>query len=92
MIRRNLLLARAAGAGLAAAFVLRAPAADHAPTTVDRRRRWRWGHGLPQLATSQYGGPAREKATVRPSPSSNGEQMAFADARRMGACLCPRLP
>ncbi len=87
MIRRNLLLAGAAGAGLAAPAFLRPAAAQ---MTMDRTTQMALGGMAFALATSQIALQRAESPLARTfAQLESEEQMAFADARRMGGLPVP---
>ena len=86
MIRRNLLLAGAAGAGLAAPALLR-PAAAQA---LDRTSQMALGGMAFALATAQLASQRAESPVARTfGQLETEEQMAFTDARRMAGLPVP---
>ncbi len=85
MIRRNLLLA--AGTGLAAPTLVRTAAAQ---MTMDRTTQMALGGMAFALATSQIALQRAESPLARTfAQLESEEQMAFADARRMGGLPVP---
>ena len=87
MMRRNLLLAAgAAGAGLAAPALIRTAAAQ----TMDRTTQMTLGGMAFALATSQLALQRAESPMARTFAQLEAEeQMAFAEARRMGGLPVP---
>lgn len=85
MIRRNLLLAGAAGAGVASALLR--PAAAQAP---DRTTQMALGGMAFALATSQLAAQRAEGSLARTfAQLETEEQMAFTEARRMAGLPLP---
>ncbi len=94
MIRRTLLLAGAAGAGLASALSLPAAAQQRAMspsgTALDSTTQMALGGMAFALATSQLAMQRAEIPVARTFAQLEAEeQMAFADARRMGGLPVP---
>lgn len=94
MIRRNLLLAGAAGAGLASALLQPAAAQQRAMSSTgmspDQTTQMALGGMAFALATSQLALQRGESAVVRTfAQLESEEQMAFADARRMAGLPVP---
>lgn len=94
MIRRTLLLAGAAGAGLASALSLPAAAQQRAASpsgmALDSTTQMALGGMAFALATSQLAMQRAESPVARTFAQLEAEeQMAFADARRMGGLPVP---